>query len=150
MLISSGTGNAIRGNSIFSNAGLGIDLGANTFPDPNGVTPNDPNDADTGANNLQNFPVLTSVTSVGNNTTIQGSLNSTPNTTFQIDFYTSAALDPSGNGEGAQFFNTTSVTTDGNGNATINVSFPVALGTGRVITATATDPNWQYFRVFGG
>jgi len=85
--------------------------------------------------------VLTSVTSAANSTTIQGSLNSTPNTTFQIDFYSSAALDPSGNGEGALFFATTPVTTDGNGNATINATFPIALGAGRVITATATDPS---------
>lgn len=132
VLVLSGTGNAIRGNSIFSNAGLGIDLA--------GEAVNDPNDVDTGPNNLQNFPVLTSESSIGSNTTIQGSLNSTPNTTFQIDFYTNSALDPSGNGEGGQFFNATSVTTDGNGNATINASFPVALPTGRVVTATATDP----------
>jgi hypothetical protein len=33
------------------------------------------------------------------------------------------------------------VTTDGNGNATINATFPMALGTGRVVTATATDQN---------
>ena len=129
----SGTGNSIRGNSIFSNGDLGIDLA--------GETVNDPNDVDDGPNKLQNFPVLSSVSSVGSNTTIQGSLNSTPNTAFQIDFYTNSALDPSGNGEGGQFFNTTSVTTDANGNATINVSFPMALGTGRVVTATATDPS---------
>ena len=135
MVSSLSSGNIIRRNSIFSNDGLGIDLGAS------GVTANDSNDSDTGANNLQNFPVLTSVSSIGSNTTIQGSLNSTPNTTFQIDFYTSAAVDPSGNGEGAQFLGTTPVNTDGNGNATFNVSFPVALGTGRVVTATATDPN---------
>ena len=142
VLVTSGTGNSIRGNAIFSNAGLGIDLGGVTFPTgANGVTANDPNDADNGPNNLQNFPLLTSVTSVGSNTTIQGNLNSTPNTTFQIDFYTSSALDPTGNGEGAQFLNSTAVTTDGNGNATINASFPVALGAGRVVTATATDPN---------
>ncbi len=126
--------NSIRGNSIFSNNGLGIDLG-----DQIGVTANDANDADTGGNKLQNFPVLTSVTSAGNSTTIQGSLNSTPNTTFQIDFYSSLALDPSGHGEGALFFNTTSVTTNGNGDATFNVTFPAPLGAGRVITATATD-----------
>lgn len=132
VLVLSGTGNAIRGNSIFSNVNLGIDLAGETL--------NDPNDVDDGANKLQNFPVLTSVSSIGSNTTIQGSLNSTPNTTFQIDFYSNAALDPSGNGEGGQFFNTTSVTTDGNGNATINANFPVALPTGRVVTATATDP----------
>src|SRR5262249_51352718 len=46
-------GNAILGNSIFSNGKLGIDLGLD------GVTPNDPCDGDSGANKLQNHPVLT-------------------------------------------------------------------------------------------
>ncbi len=133
--VTNSTGIVIRGNSIFSNNGLGIDLGAD------GVTPNDNIDADVGPNTLQNFPVVTTVLSSNNSTTIQGSLNSLPNTTYDIDFYSSAAVDPSGNGEGAQFFGTTQVTTNGNGNATINASFPVALATGRVITATATDPN---------
>jgi photosystem II stability/assembly factor-like uncharacterized protein len=132
-----GTGNSIRGNSIFSNGSVGIDLGNGR----DGVTPNDVNDADTGANNLQNFPVITSVLSTGSSTMIQGTLNSSPNTIFDIDFYSNAALDPTGNGEGAQFFNRTSVTTDINGNATINVTFPAGLPAGRVITATATDPN---------
>ena len=130
-----GTRNSIRGNSIFSNGKLGIDLGFD------GVTPNDSGDADLGENNLQNFPVITSVLSVGNNTTIQGSLNSTPNTSFQIEFFSNAALDASGYGEGALFFGTTPVTTDSNGDADINVTFPVALGSGRVVTATATDPD---------
>jgi hypothetical protein len=49
-----GTGNAILSNSIFSNSNLGIDLGND------GATDNDPADADTGANNLQNFPEITS------------------------------------------------------------------------------------------
>ena len=128
-------GNVVRGNSIFSNAGLGIDLAGN------GVSPNDLSDSDTGPNNLQNFPVISGVMSTSNSTTIQGTLNSLPNTTFQIDFYSNAAVDPSGNGEGAQFFGTTSVTTNNSGNATINATLPLALPTGRVITATATDPN---------
>lgn len=130
-----GSGNSIRGNSIFSNNGLGIDLAAN------GVTPNDSNDGDTGPNQLQNFPVITSATSASGSTTIQGSLKSIPSTSFQIDFYASSAVDPSGNGEGAQFFNSTSVSTNGSGDATINLTFPTALPAGRVITATATDPN---------
>lgn len=132
--VSSSATNSIRGNSIFSNVGLGIDLG------PGGVTANDLSDADTGANNLQNFPLLTSVMSNGGGTSIQGTLNSKPNTTFQIDFYSNAACDPSGNGEGARFFDTTSVTTDANGNAAINLASSVTLASGRVLTATATDP----------
>ncbi len=128
-------GNSIRGNSIFSNNGLGIDLGAN------GVTANDGSDPDTGPNNLQNFPVITGVMSSSNSTTIQGNLKSLSHTTFQIDFYSNGAVDPSGNGEGAQFFGTVSVTTDGNGDAAINATLPLALPVGRVITATATDPN---------
>ena len=41
-----GTGNSIIANSIYDNAGIGIDLGAQ------GVTANDSLDSDTGANNL--------------------------------------------------------------------------------------------------
>ena len=133
--LASGAGNSIRGNSIFSNSGLGIDLGTND------VTPNDVTDSDTGPNQLQNFPLISGVMSTSNSTTIQGSLKSIPNTTFQVDFYSNATVDPSGNGEGAQFFGTTSVNTDGSGDGTINVTLPVALAAGRVITATATDPN---------
>src|SRR6185369_10009499 len=70
--------NALLGNSIFSNTGLGIEL------DPTGVTANDPLDADTGPNNLQNFPVLTNVTSTAGNTAITGTLNSTATASFRI------------------------------------------------------------------
>jgi photosystem II stability/assembly factor-like uncharacterized protein len=130
-----GGGNAIRGNSIFSNTRLGIDLGSSS-----GVTTNDASDVDTGANALQNYPSLTSVNTNGSSTTIQGTLNSKPNTTFSIDFYSNGACDPSGYGEGARFFNSTQVTTDQSGNANINVTFPTPLPAGRVLTATATDP----------
>ena len=101
IIVESGSSNSIRGNSIFSNAGLGIDLTSIAGSNPDGVTANDVADTDVGANDLQNFPLLTSVISSGGGTSIQGTLNSTPNTTFQIDFYSNAACDASGNGEGA-------------------------------------------------
>ena len=49
-------GVTISGNSIHDNGDIGIDLVTPGFE--YGVTPNDPGDADTGGNGLQNFPVL--------------------------------------------------------------------------------------------
>ena len=48
--VASGTRTSISSNHMFANGGIGIDLG------DDGVTPNDADDADVGANNLQNFP----------------------------------------------------------------------------------------------
>ena len=127
-------GNAILSNSIFSNAGLGIDLS------PDGVTPNDVGDADTGANNLQNFPILTSSTS-GSSTTIEGTLNSTPDTVFRLEFFSNTASDPTGYGEGENFLGSTDVTTNVTGDTTFAVTFPTAVPAGQFVSATATDPN---------
>jgi len=123
---------SILSNSIHSNGGLGIDL------EPVGVTQNDGCDADTGPNNLQNFPVLTAATNDGTNTTIQGSLNSTANKQFRIQFFANAACDPSGNGEGQNFVGETNVTTDGSCSATFQFVAPSAGVNGSIITATAT------------
>lgn len=128
-----GTANAILSNSIFSNGGLGIDL------DEDGVTPNDPGDSDNGSNNLQNFPVLTSATS--GSTTIEGMLNSTPNTEFRLEFFSNSVCDPSGYGEGETFLGSIDVTTDSNGDASFAVTIPDTVPVGHFITATATDPN---------
>jgi CSLREA domain-containing protein len=132
VLVTSGTANAIVSNSIFSNGALGIDL------NPTGPTLNDPCDADSGANNLQNFPVLTSATS-GTQTTIQGTLNSTANTGFLVEFFSNTSCDPSGFGEGRTLIGSTNVSTNASCNAVINVSLPVLAPPGSAITATATD-----------
>ncbi|MGI8956556.1 MAG: beta strand repeat-containing protein, partial [Chthoniobacterales bacterium] len=73
-------GTSISGNVIFANNGLGIDLGGN------GPTPNDPGDGDTGPNNLQNFPVLTSASIAGGTASIAGTLESSANTQFTVEF----------------------------------------------------------------
>ncbi len=129
----SGTGNAILKNSIFSNGALGIDLNGD------GVTPNDTGDGDTNANNSQNFPVLSSAISNGANTAIRGTLNSTANTSFTVEFFLNTACDSSGKGEGQTFIGAMLVTTDGNGNAACNATLPL-VPMGQFITATATDP----------
>ena len=51
VLVASGTGNTISGNSISSNGDLGIDL--TNGSDAQGVTENDEGDTDTGGNNLR-------------------------------------------------------------------------------------------------
>ncbi|MBC8422415.1 MAG: DUF11 domain-containing protein, partial [Chloroflexi bacterium] len=126
----SGTGNQILDNSIFDNDELGIDLDTD-----NAVTPNDDDDPDGGANNLQNYPVLTSA-STPVNPVIQGVLNSTPSTQFTIQFFSSPA---SLGCEGPTYLETDTTTTDGSGNATINTAITGDL-TGQFVTATATDP----------
>ena len=83
---STAVNNPILGNSIYSNGGEGIDLGNN------GITTNDTPanmDSDSGANGLQNFPLLTSANSNATGTTIVGSLNSNAGTTYRIEFFAS-------------------------------------------------------------
>src|SRR5439155_24691885 len=64
------TANSLRFNSINAN-GFGIALSA-THP-----TANDTGDGDTGPNNLQNYPVLTTATASSGVVVIAGTLNST-------------------------------------------------------------------------
>jgi hypothetical protein len=126
------SGNRVSGNSIHDNGGLGIDLGSD------GVTANHACGADKGPNNLQNFPVLTSAVSDGISTRIQGTLDSHPDSTFSIQFFSNLACDPSGYGEGQTFLGETSVSTGSSCKASFNVTLAAGL-TGQVITATATD-----------
>ncbi|MGI9107234.1 MAG: beta strand repeat-containing protein [Pyrinomonadaceae bacterium] len=129
--------NRFLGNSVFSNSALGIDLGGASSA--NGVTPNDAGDADTGVNRLQNFPVLASAVKSGATTTVTGTLNSNANSTFRVEFFSNAACDTSGNGEGRTFLGFQSVNTDGSGNATINAMLAATTTVNESVTATATD-----------
>ncbi len=136
--ISGGTGNAVLGNSIYNNGRLGIDLSASTDP-ANGVTPNDLGDADTGSNNLQNFPQITTALASSTQTTLGGSLQSMAHMTYHIELFASAVADPSGYGQGQIYLGSTSVTTDSTGLANFVASFAAAVPVGQFISATATD-----------
>ncbi len=126
------TGNLILSNSIHTNGADGIDLYTDLGDD--GATPNDPKDLDTGANNLQNKPILTSATTSGGKTTIEGKLNSTPKRGFRIQFFSNPAGD-----EGKKFVGEKYVTTDASGNASFSLVVQKApVPVSHNVTATAT------------
>ena len=130
-VLTTSTGNSIRYNSLFNNIELGIDL------ENDEVTPNDgAGDPDTGANNLQNYPVLSLANP--NSGVIAGSLVSKASTKFTVDFYRSTVCDPSGHGEGQEYLGSAVMTTNGSG----SVNFSLLIGgfnPGEFISATATD-----------
>ena len=121
-------GNDVGINNIFSNGGLGIDLGND------GPTANDANDTDLGPNELQNFPVITAAANAGGGVVINGTINTKPNTDLDIALYSS----PTNDGEGQVFIEHFPVRTDGSGNATFTRTLPTA-SQSDWYTATATE-----------
>ncbi|MDO8616728.1 MAG: right-handed parallel beta-helix repeat-containing protein [Dehalococcoidia bacterium] len=130
---SAGLNNYIDPNVTHSNEGLGTDL----LDD--GLTGNDEKDTDSGPNDLQNFPVLTSATG-GSQVTVEGTLNSTPNRAFNLFFFSNLECDPSGYGEGRTFLGQTVVVTSTTGDAAFVRKLPSAVPPGQFITATASNP----------
>lgn len=131
------TNNTIRGNSFFSNGGLGINL-AGGMENSSGVTANDSGDADDGGNRLQNYPVITNAFAYPTTTTIRGSLNSSASRSFLIDVYRNASAGAFGYGEGQNYLGSTALTTDGSGNG--GFSFTTTGNyAGQFITTIATD-----------
>ncbi|BAQ66285.1 S-layer family protein [Geminocystis sp. NIES-3709] len=124
---SNSVNNLISQNKITNNGELGIDLNYD------GITANDPNDTDTGTNNRQNYPLIT----IDNSGFINGFLNSNPNSTIRIEYFSNTTPDASGKGEGETFIGFEDVTTDSNGNATLNFDSKNAPN----VTATATIAN---------
>lgn len=126
------SGNTILGNSIFSSAGLGTDLQGN------GVTPNDPGDADTGSNDLQNFPELDGAQTNSVDTSVQGTLDTKPNRSYRVELFSNPGCDGSGNGEGRTFLGAHNVQSNAAGVAQIAATVSPS-SAGSQITATATD-----------
>lgn len=123
-------GNRIRRNAILANAGLGIDLGET------GSDANDAGDADTGANGLQNAPLLTSATLDGDRSLfIEGALESEADSGYEIDLY--ASLPGDGGASGRFHLGSVPVMTEG---TTASFHFLVERWSPELgsITATAT------------
>ncbi len=142
------TGNQVFGNLIFSNTLAGIDLGTD------GSTPNDtdPDDEDTGPNNLQNYPDIDSATLAAGSVMVTYLVDSHPDHAaypLRIDFYRADV-----NGQGQHWLGSDSYTEDDyNGTSAasktqagtfktttfIPASVTPALSSTDTIVATATD-----------
>ena len=136
-----GNGNKIGANSIYGNDMRGIDLGAN------GHTPNDPGDADTGPNNLQNYPQLTARRIVNDELIIDFNVDSAPEHSaygasgIYVQFFKATLM---GQGErfiGSTFYTLADYQNGSPGTKTVNLGNINTLGITAAdnITATATD-----------
>jgi len=129
-----GIRNAVRRNAIFQNAALGLDLGAD------GMTANDPDDADIGANNLQNFPEIVSIAGdQQTQLTIDYSVpSSTTHSAYPLDIeFFLADADAE---EGRRFIGSDLYETDDAGQQVQVVFSPESpVGDGDLVVATATD-----------
>ena len=138
VFVSGGPTNEIIANSIYSNGGLGIDLGP-----LNGVTPNDVEDGDSGPNDLQNFPEFESVTFATGSTDhlhiVASSPVPPPTGSYRIDYYANSVCDASGNGEGARHLGHDLTTSDG-GRVSFDSDSVGPVLPGEIVTATLTSP----------
>jgi parallel beta-helix repeat protein len=142
VLANAGSNNKIRGNSIHSNTGLGIDLG-NTP----GVTPNDLDDADSGPNGLQNFPVVTGANFAADTLTVNWTVNTTPGIVVVLDFFVTPTCDANGHGEGQFWAADENEMTSGTGFASGTMSSPgfgQLQGQFATMTATTSDGTSEF------
>jgi titin len=139
----------LSSNQVYSNSGLGIDLG------PPGPTPN-PGNQLTGANRLQNYPEVKTAMVSGTSgklglaaatITVSGTLSASANTGYGLEFFLGGSCD---SGQGHQFIGSIpvllgsgNVSTDGTGNASYAFTFPIPSSStvsSGLVNATATDP----------
>ncbi|WP_257388647.1 FG-GAP-like repeat-containing protein [Tahibacter caeni] len=132
-----GSGNRLSRNLMYDVAYplIGLDA-ANQFA----PLANDPQDADSGPNGLQNHPELTTANAAGG---VEGRLDAVPRGRYTIEFFLAASCHPSGSGPADFYLGSTDVDTDGSGVARFSTLFPQrpfgGLRAGDQVSATATD-----------
>jgi parallel beta-helix repeat protein len=120
--------NRISENRIYNNQILDIDLY------PYGVNANDANDADNGANDLMNYPTITSAVNVGPTTQINGTLDFSGPTNVKVEIFKSNNSNFFQHGGAIEYIGSTLVNPDGTWSFSTNL-----ISSADVITATATD-----------
>ncbi|MCC6592988.1 MAG: CSLREA domain-containing protein [Xanthomonadales bacterium] len=126
---------SFAGNRIGASDTLGIDLGSD------GITANDANDLDIGANDLQNFPVLTNAQRVPGGVALSGSLDvgHPGSISYHLRAYASAQCHAGGHGDGERILGVQTRTFSSTSESfSYTQSTTDALPAGTVITMTAT------------
>ncbi|SDD16971.1 FG-GAP-like repeat-containing protein [Aquimonas voraii] len=132
-----GERNTLSGNLFteIAQRSIGLDP-ARAFAPP----ANDPGDADSGPNRLQNHPVLSFASSRGG---VEGQLDSAAHASYRIDLYSARRCHPSGRDSAEFHLGFGTVQTDAAGRARFVLQAQVLPGgglrAGDVISATATD-----------
>jgi hypothetical protein len=137
--VATGSGNAVVSNSIYSNGGLGINLGWD------GASGNDASDNDGGANGLQNFPLLTSAQN-DSSLSITGTITGKANSVLYVELFCVDGISSNGYGQGATFLGAVTVTTNASGQATFALDAETVPADCYITaTATATDGSTSEF-----
>lgn len=139
--LSMAAGNSFLGNAI-ENSQMAIRLepfdGAPWTP-----LVNDAVDADSGVNELQNSPQLISADVVlgGTGLRVQGSLQSSRNGSYRIEFFADPTPNGNGYGDAPTFLGFVDVSTDATGFGSFDTTMTANVNGGTQITATATRTN---------
>lgn len=131
----SNTRAALVANRIFQNGLIGIDL------EENWISANDPGDADSGANDLLNFPQAIRVNVAGPNQLRYNVTLDAPATAngYRLEFFANTAADPTGFGEGERYLGHVDIAHAGGTQSyagTLTTLQPVAIGD--IISSTTT------------
>ena len=136
--IETGTGDAIRGNNIFSNIGSVNNIGDGSAANAGGGIYLDPIN---NANKLLPAPSPIAAAPDTTGINVQASYLGQPDTTYSFDFFASPTAALSGFGQGTLYLGTSTVTTNGSGLAQINADFTTSspIPSGDFVSGTVTD-----------
>lgn len=124
-------GNLVHRNLIFGHSLADIDLAGD------GPTINDIDDADSGPNQLQNYPNVLLAATDGSRTHLVGELQSSPNANFALHFYAKPSV--STTTSVIEYIGSLDVATPASGKLDWSIEFPIGIGLGKVVFATASD-----------
>lgn len=127
--------NAIQGNRIYANGGLGIELVDVSAGQGAGVS----SPAPLAINSGMRFPVISSAfNDAANGTSVGYSFTGAPSASYDMEFFANSQCDSSDHGEGQIFLGRASISTDGAGSYAGTATGLVGVPAGRFITMTAT------------